>query len=140
MDGVTLTPLKQIHHPKGDIYHAMKKSDDGFTAFGEAYFSTVRKGDIKGWKKHSQMVLNLVVPVGTIEFVLFDDREDSPSKGEFFTTVSGQDTYQRLSVPANIWMAFRGIEENNLLLNIASMEHDPSEAIALDLDAIVYGW
>ena len=48
MDGIILTPLNQIHHPKGDIYHAMKKSDDGFDGFGEAYFSTVHKNDIKG--------------------------------------------------------------------------------------------
>ena len=30
MDGVILTSLKQIHHPKGDIFHGMKKSDEGF--------------------------------------------------------------------------------------------------------------
>ena len=27
MDGVVVTPLKQIRNPKGDIFHAMKKSD-----------------------------------------------------------------------------------------------------------------
>ena len=36
MDGVILTPLKQIYHPKGDIFHAMKASDIGFIGFGEA--------------------------------------------------------------------------------------------------------
>ena len=30
MDGVILTPLKQIYNPKGDIFHAMKQSDYGF--------------------------------------------------------------------------------------------------------------
>ena len=73
MDGVTLTPLKQIYNPKGNIFHAMKKNDDGFDGFGEAYFSTVRKDDIKGWKKHTKMTLNLIVPVGTIEFVVYDE-------------------------------------------------------------------
>ena len=47
MDGVILTPLKQIYHPKGDIFHAMKKSDIGFDGFGEAYFSTINQNDIK---------------------------------------------------------------------------------------------
>ena len=73
MDGVTLTPLKKITHPKGDIFHAMKASDDGFFGFGEAYFSTVNQGEVKGWKKHTEMTLNLVVVTGEIKFVVYDD-------------------------------------------------------------------
>ena len=61
MDGLILTPMKQIHHPKGNIFHAMKKSDLGYNGFGEAYFSTINKGDVKGWKKHTKMTLNLLV-------------------------------------------------------------------------------
>ena len=41
VEGVLLTPLKRIHHPKGDVFHGMKKSDAGFSGFGEAYFSTI---------------------------------------------------------------------------------------------------
>ena len=72
LDGVTLTPLKKIGHPKGDIFHAMKASDEGFSGFGEAYFSTINKFEIKGWKKHTKMILNLVVPIGEIKFVVYD--------------------------------------------------------------------
>jgi len=141
IQGVVLTPLKQIFHPKGDIYHGMKKSDNGFESFGEAYFSTIIKDEIKGWKKHTKMVLNLVVPIGCIEFVIFDDREDSPTKGEFFKVQLSQENYQRLTIPAGVWMGFRGIDENlNMLLNLASIEHDPKEAITKELDNINYVW
>lgn len=135
MDGVILTPLKQIHNPKGDIFHAMKKSDDGFDGFGEAYFSTIHKGDIKGWKKHTQMTLNLVVPVGEIEFVLYDEE-----RKEFSSIILSQNNYKRLTVKPNLWMAFRGIREYNMLLNLASIEHNSSEAINVDLSEITYGW
>jgi dTDP-4-dehydrorhamnose 3,5-epimerase len=135
MDGVTLTPLKQIYNPKGDIFHAMKKSDDGFEGFGEAYFSTVRKDDIKGWKKHTKMTLNLIVPVGTIEFVVYDENAK-----EFFSAVLSQKNYQRFTVKAGLWMAFRGIEENSMLLNIASIEHDPKELENIELNEIKYEW
>jgi len=141
IEGVLLTPLKQIVNPKGDIYHGMKKSDNGFESFGEAYFSTIIKDEIKGWKKHTKMVLNLVVPIGCIEFVIFDDREDSPTKGEFFKVQLSQENYQRLTIPAGVWMGFRGIDENlNMLLNLASIEHDPKEAITKELDNINYVW
>jgi dTDP-4-dehydrorhamnose 3,5-epimerase len=135
MDGVILTPLKQIYNPKGDIYHAMKESDVGFVGFGEAYFSTVHKEDVKGWKKHTKMTLNLVVPVGKIEFIVYDENTN-----KFFNTILSQNNYQRLTVKPNLWMAFRGIGEHNILLNLASIEHDPKEAVNLELDKIKYDW
>jgi dTDP-4-dehydrorhamnose 3,5-epimerase len=135
MDGVILTQLKQIHNPKGDISHGMKKSDEGYDGFGEAYFSTIHKDDIKGWKKHTKMTLNLVVPVGAIEFVVYD--EDTK---EFFSVILSQDNYQRLTVKAGLWMAFQGIEDSNMLLNLASIEHDPEEAVNIDLKKIKYEW
>lgn len=135
MDGVTLTPLKQIYHPKGDIFHAMKKSDDGFAGFGEAYFSTIHQGDIKGWKQHTQMTLNLVVVLGEIEFVVYDEM-----KKEFFSVRLSKDNYQRLSVSPKLWVAFRGLGESNMLLNLANLEHDSKEAMNLELNEIVYCW
>jgi len=134
MDGVILTPLKQIPHPSGNILHAIKKSDDGYHGFGEAYFSTVHKGVIKGWKKHSMMTLNLVVPKGEIEFVCFDGRK--------YETVSlSKKNYQRLTVSPGIWLAFRGKQEGlNLLLNIADIEHNPDEAESCNLKDIHYEW
>lgn len=135
MDGVILTPLKQIYHPKGDIFHAMKKSDIGFDSFGEAYFSTINQNDIKGWKKHTKMTLNIVVPVGNIEFVVYDENSK-----EFFSTKLSHNNYQRLTVKAGLWMAFRGLEEHNILLNLASIEHDPNEAINIGIEEIKYEW
>ena len=141
IEGVILTPLKQIVNPKGDLYHALKKSDNGYKSFGEAYFSTVIKDEIKGWKKHTLMVLNLIVPIGAVEFIIYDDRIDSSTKNQFFSLILSQENYQRLTVPAGVWMAFRGIGEDlNMLLNIASIEHDPSEAITKQLTDINYTW
>ncbi len=135
MDGVILTPLKQIYHPKGDIFHAMKKSDIGFDGFGEAYFSTINQNDIKGWKKHTKMTLNIIVPVGNIEFVVYDENSK-----EFFSTKLSHNNYQRLTVKAGLWMAFKGLDKYNMLLNLASIEHDPNEAINIGIEEIKYEW
>jgi dTDP-4-dehydrorhamnose 3,5-epimerase len=37
-------------------------------------------------------------------------------------------------------MAFRGIGEYNVLLNLANIEHDPNEAVNIDLNEINYEW
>lgn len=139
MEGILLTPLKQIYHPKGDIFHGMKKTDPGFTDFGEAYFSTVHPGEVKPWKKHLRMTLNLVVPVGKIRFVMYDDRPESSTVGQTFAVEIGTENYQRLTVEPGIWMAFEGLDEGlNLLLNMADMEHDPEEVERADLARFQY--
>lgn len=139
IEGVILTPLKQIYNPKGNVFHGMKKSDPGFTDFGEAYFSTIHAGDIKPWKKHFRMTLNLVVPVGKIRFVIHDDRIGSSTLGQTMEVELGPDNYQRLTVPPGVFMAFEGVgEELNLLLNVADLEHDPSEVERADLDRFLY--
>lgn len=139
IEGLILTPLKQINHPKGDVFHGMKKCDPGFSGFGEAYFSTIHAGDIKPWKKHIRMTLNLIVPIGNIRFVMHDDRSESVTNGETFAVEIGKNNYKRLTIPPGVWMAFEGIgEELNLLLNIADLEHDPIEVERADLERFTY--
>lgn len=125
-----LTPLKQIEHEKGDLYHAMKSSDAGFAGFGETYITTVHKGCVKGWKLHTVMCMNLVVPVGAVRFYL---RDKSTGLGTSY--LLGPANYQRLTVPPGFWMAFEGVDAGlNMVVNMASIEHDPLEATTVALD------
>ena len=133
MDGIILTPLKKIHHPKGDLFHAMKASDVGYEGFGEAYFSNVSQDEIKGWKQHTEMTLNLIVVIGEIRFVIYDGRT-------FFSATLSINNYQRLSVSPGLWVAFKGLSASNTLLNLASIEHTPSESNNMALDGFDYDW
>ena len=127
--GLSVTPLQRIHHPKGDIFHALKCADNDFAKFGEAYFTSIKHGEIKGWKQHKKMILNLVVPVGQVGFYFF--HEDKT-----FYLSAGESNYVRITVQPNIWVAFEGVGESmNLILNIASEEHDPNEALSADIEA-----
>jgi len=81
------------------------------------------------------MTLNLIVPVGTIRFHL---RADDGSVAECIQL--GEAHYARLTVPPGVWMAFAGIGATlNLLLNIASIPHDPDEAVTLPLEHFPVG-
>jgi dTDP-4-dehydrorhamnose 3,5-epimerase len=139
--GVLLTPLKCISLDKGDVLHGMKKEDSGFVGFGEAYFSTVIQGTIKAWKRHREITLNLVVPVGEIRFVIYDDRLDSPAFEQYFSVYLSRKNYQRLTVPPNVWMGFQGVGDGlNLLLNIADLSHDQEEVDRLGQQKLGYHW
>ena len=141
IEGLILTPLKRIGHSKGDIFHGIKKSDQGFVGFGEAYFSTIKYSEVKGWNKHKKMTLNLIVPIGKVVFVVYDDREKSKTKGNFFNIEISADVYQRFTVPPAVWLAFKGkSKDTNLILNVSDMEHEPEEIERLNLDQIEYNW
>lgn len=130
IEGVILTPLKIIKGDLGSVLHAIKATDGGYSGFGEAYFSTVDHLAVKAWKKHQIMVSNLVVPVGTVKFVIYDDRPESPTFESTMEVVLSESNYQRLTIPPGLWMGFQGAGEGlNMLLNVASIPHDPDECL-----------
>ena len=136
MKEVVLSDLKVIETAKGNVYHALKKSDVTFKNFGEAYFSSVNFNEIKGWKKHTKMTLNLVVVVGEVRLVIYDEKTLKSVEYRL-----SRKNYKRLTVPPGLWMAFQGLgASENLLLNIADIEHDPSESVNKDLGEITYEW
>lgn len=141
IDGVLLTPLRHIPGPAGAVKHALKKSSPGYAGFGEAYFSEIDHGAIKSWRRHSRVTMNLVVVRGQVRFVLYDERADSATCGQFDEVSVGERNYARLTVPPGLWMGFQGEGPGtSLILDIIDDEHDPAEAETRDLSAIAYAW
>ncbi|MCH9711770.1 MAG: WxcM-like domain-containing protein [Proteobacteria bacterium] len=138
IEDVLIVKLDVIDTPGGNVMHAMKKTSVGYMDFGEAYFSQVDEGAIKAWKRHKNMILNLVVPTGKIKFVLFDDRE--VSNNQFQEVTISRENYCRLTIPPMVWVGFQGMTSGSMLLNIASIEHDPLEVDRLAIDKINYNW
>lgn len=129
-----VTPLAIIEGAQGSVLHALRADADGFAGFGEAYFSTVEQGAVKGWKRHTRMVCNLVVPVGAVRFVIHDGREASATQGAQMQVLLSPDEYRRLTVPPGLWFAFQGVGAGiNLILNVASIAHDPAEVESLPI-------
>jgi len=129
------TPLKRISVKDGDVLHAMKKSDIGYTEYGESYFSLINKGAVKAWKKHLKMTLNLIVPFGSVRFVFMDD------DGLFREEIIGDNNYARLTVPPGIWFGFQSdFEKTSLVLNIASIEHSSEEVEQKDINNFEFNW
>ena len=135
-NGLLISELDCFSNEKGKVLHGIKKDSDGFAGFGEAYFSTVNFNTIKGWKKHNRMIMNLIVPVGSVRFYLYDEKNnDSDKLINQKTIIIGEHQYKRLTIPNGIWFAFQGVGKDlNLLLNISNIIHDPNECKTLPLD------
>lgn len=136
---VLLTPLSRIETTGGDVLHAMKQSDVGYAGFGEAYFSWVSAGTVKAWKRHTRMTMNVVVPVGLVRFVF--RWVDTDGAEEFLVEDVGVERYVRITVPPGVWFGFQGLAApQSLVLNIASIPHDPHEVERLALSDVNYPW
>jgi len=143
IEGVRITPLRQITDERGAILHMLRSDAAHFEQFGEIYFSMVYPGVIKGWHIHDRMTLNYAVPVGSIKMVLYDEREGSPTHGEVMELTLGPRNYQLVTVPPNVWNGFKGVgTETALVANCSTIPHDPTEIHRLDplQNHIPYDW
>jgi dTDP-4-dehydrorhamnose 3,5-epimerase len=136
LDDIVVTHLKRIPTEGGDVMHGIKSLDPGFVGFGEAYFSWVKQGAVKAWKQHTRMTMNVIVPVGTVRFVFCID-----GGCRYRVEDIGEERYVRLSVPPGLWFGFQGLSApQSLVLNVASIEHDPTEVNRLEKNSIDYNW
>ena len=143
IDGVVITPLKQIPDERGKIMHMLRSDDPQFERFGEIYFSMIYPGAIKAWHLHTKMTLNYAVVSGTIKLVLYDPRTSSPTKGEVQEIFLGEQNYVRVKIPPGIYNGFKGVGTTPALVaNCATIPHDPAEIQRLDPFSkdIPYSW
>lgn len=143
IEGVKITPLRQFVDERGKVMLMLRSTDPHFKQFGEIYFSCIYPGAIKAWHIHKLTTLNYAVPHGHIKFVLYDDRPNSPTRGEVQEMFLGPDNYCLVTVPPMVWNGFKGFgAETALLANCASIPHDPSQISRRDPfdPAIPYDW
>lgn len=143
MEGVLIKPLKVFSDERGKVMHMLGSDDPLFKQFGEVYFSIVNPGIIKGWKKHSKMTQHFAVPIGNIKLVLYDDRENSSTKGEIQEIFIGIENYQLVRIPPLICYSFKAIgNEFALIANCTDLSHDPNEVTNIEPfdKRIPYNW
>jgi len=124
IDDVKIIKLRKIPDERGTIYHMMRASDEHFTKFGEIYFSKIYKNAIKGWHIHKQITLNYCVVYGMVKLVLFDERQESPTKGNIMELFIGDDNYCLVQIPIGVANGHKGITETSLLANVPDVPHD----------------
>lgn len=128
IEGVSVTPLRQIFDERGKVMHMLREDSPAFSRFGEIYFSSTHPGAIKAWHLHKRMELNYAVVFGEIKLVLYDDRPDSLTRGSLQELFLSPENYCLVTVPPLIWNGFKGIgDKSAILANCATLPHDPNE-------------
>ena len=143
IDGLHLARLDEIPTEGGPVLHMVRKDTSLFTGFGEVYFSEVAPGMVKAWKQHQRQTQLFAVPHGLMDIIVYDDREDSRSRGKLVHVRLGRPGHYRLlRLPPRLWYGFAACGETALLCNCADLPHDPEESEKLPQNSprIPFSW
>jgi dTDP-4-dehydrorhamnose 3,5-epimerase len=82
-----------------------------------SYFSETYPGVIRAWHRHHRgQIDHFIAPRGCAKVGIYDDRENSPTRGELDTYIIGDGNMNALRVPGDCWHGFKAIGDERLLL------------------------
>ena len=133
IDGVIITPLKQIFDERGKVMHMMRNDSSVFKSFGEIYFSTIYKDAVKAWHLHKESFLNYACINGKVKLALFDDRKESDTNNQYQELILSPKDYFLVTIPPNVWNGFKGIgKDESIIANCLTLPHNENEMVRKD--------
>lgn len=109
--GVSIKNLKLIPDERGRLMEIFRADDKEFAKFGQVYVTTAYPGVVKAWHSHKIQDDNITVLHGMAKIVLYDDRDDSPTRGiinEFFV---GEHNHILIHIPKHVWHGFKCVSD-----------------------------
>lgn len=145
IDGVLTKPLKVIPDERGRLMEILRADDPIFGKFGQVYMTTNYPGVVKAWHLHKVQEDMVSCVKGMIKLVLFDAREDSPTRGEVQEFFIGEHNPLLVRVPAGVYHGWKGISvDESVVVNIPTEMYDsdsPDEhRLPWDTSEIPYDW
>jgi dTDP-4-dehydrorhamnose 3,5-epimerase len=109
IDGVKIKKLRVIPDERGWLMEILRFDDEVFEKFGQVYLSVVYPGVVKGWHYHKVQRDNMCVIKGMAKLVLYDSRDESPTKGQLMELFIGEKNPVLVSIPAGVLHGMKGI-------------------------------
>jgi len=145
IEGVKVKELRVIPDERGRLMEMLRADDDLFIKFGQVYLTTAYPGVVKGWHYHKHQTDNMVVVKGMMKIVLYDNRENSSSKGEINEFFMGLHNPLLLQIPPLVLHGFKCIgDEEAMVVNCPTETYNYKEPDEFRIDPykndIPYKW
>jgi dTDP-4-dehydrorhamnose 3,5-epimerase len=145
IDGVWVKDLAVIPDERGRLMEILRADEDGFEKFGQVYISTTYPGVVKAWHLHKVQDDNFCCVKGMVKLVLYDAREDSPTKGTLTEYFIGNHNPMLVRVPAGVYHGWKCISgDESIVVNIPTEPYNresPDEyRAAWNTPDIPYSW
>jgi dTDP-4-dehydrorhamnose 3,5-epimerase len=145
IDGVKVKDLKVIPDERGRVMEILRSDEPLFQKFGQVYMTTAYPGVVKGWHYHKVQTDFFTCIAGMMKLVLYDRREDSPTKGElneFFLGVHGP---KLVTIPPGVLHGFKCVSETEaVVINVPTEVYHrggPDEfRLPAHTDEVPYDW
>jgi len=145
IEGVSIKKLKVIPDERGFVMEMLRCDDDIFKKFGQVYLSVAYPGVVKGWHYHKLQTDYFTVVKGMLKVVLFDQRENSKTRGEVNQFFMGEKNPILLVVPPLVVHGVKVVgNEAGYLVNCPDMPYNHSHPDEYRIDPhsgeIPYDW
>ena len=145
IDGVWEKPLTAHPDERGRLMEILRADDDGYRKFGQVYMTTTYPGVVKAWHLHKVQDDNFCCVRGMVKLVLFDGRDDSPTRGTITEYFLGDHNPMLVRVPAGVHHGWKCVStEEAIVINAASEPYNhasPDEfRMPWDASEIPYSW
>lgn len=126
--GVQILRIPGYHDHRGSMYPLVFHPPFWTEPVVHGYIFTIRAGRIKGWGMHRRQADRYFSVSGSLRTALYDDREDSPDRGnvcEFYFTPESPGL---LYIPPGVWHATQNWGSDlGRILNFPTAVFDPAE-------------
>ena len=116
IDGVTVKNLRLISDERGRLMEMLRADDKEFSKFGQVYVTTAYPGVVKAWHCHKLQDDNMTALSGMVKLVLYDDRDDSPTRGVVNDFFIGDHNHILLHIPRFVWHGFKCISDREAMI------------------------
>lgn len=125
IDRVRFKSLKMIPDERGRLMEILRCDDPEFNGFGQVYMTTIYPGVVKAWHDHQRQTDNMTVVKGLMKLALYDDRADSPTRGEVNEYFRGEHRPMLIQVPKGVLHGIKGAgTEEAIVINIVTGPYD----------------
>ena len=142
--GVQIKPLKLVADERGYLLEMLRADDPFFTTFGQAYVSATYPGVVKAWHYHRVQVDYFVCISGMVKLVLYDSRDDSPTRGAVNEFCLGEQNRSLVVVPNLVYHGWKCISDSmSLVVNMPTEVYrydDPDEYREVAHGVLPYDW
>ena len=146
IDGVRVRPLATLPDDRGTVCELF---DPAWGVHPDplvyVYQVSIRPGAVKGWVVHRKQDDRISTLFGTIQVVLYDDREGSSTRGMVNEMFFGEHNRALFTIPAGVYHAVRNVGTTDaVFVNMPTRPYDHADPdkyrLPLDNDLIPFRW
>ena len=135
INGVVFRPTRPVPHEDGHVTEVARTS---WGILGEpivqVHVTTTLPGRIRAWGLHQRSMDRLFVVSGLVTIVVFDGRNDSPTRGRVNVLTISERNPGLLLIPPNLYHGWKNIGTSEAtIINMPDQMYDYEQPDALDL-------